>query len=267
MPDTQTDCDIRWSYVDLHSHLLPGVDDGCLTLDDSLQVASRAVEWGCRQLWCTPHMGLIRYPDNTPTIVARRVEQLQRELDERGVELRIGAAGEFRLTGESIAWWERHGVPTLGNSRVVLVDTWATEWEPSFDRALDWLQQRDYEPLLAHPERMRIESESWVPLIERLLRRGIRLQGNFKSFGDADRPEVRERAWLLIGNRAYDVLAGDLHGPASLMARAIGMAELERRVEPERLRRLVLERPIEIVEGGGTLPNGEHLAAGEDARR
>ena len=238
-----------WCYVELHAHLLPGVDDGCVTLDESLRVAEQVAAWGCEALVCTPHMGVARYPENTPRFVAQQVARLQSELDERQIPLHLTASGEFRLTSAAIAWWQEHGVPTLGASRTVLVDTWATTWEPEFDEAIEWLFEAGYRPLLAHPERMRLDIDEWQPLIERLLDRGVRLQGNFKSFGLGDQDAVRVRAWDLLRRDAYHVLAGDLHGLASLAVRVDGLSALALEIEPARLRKLIHERPRSILAG------------------
>ena len=237
------------AYVDLHSHLLPGVDDGCATLEESVAVARRAVELGCRAMVCTPHVGTDRYAANTPEEIERAVERLRDYLREAGVRLEILASGEFRLSERSIEWFETHGVPTLGRSNVVLIDTWAQAWEQEYDDAIEWLFEQGYQPLLAHPERMLIATEQWSGLIERLEQRGVWLQGNFKSFAQIDAARVQERAWQLLSANRYTVLASDTHAFQSIAPRAEGLATIRQRLDSPNVERLVLTGPDRILRG------------------
>lgn len=238
-------------YIDLHSHLLPGVDDGCEELSESVAVARESVALGCRTMVCTPHIGTDRYLGNTPVRIAQWVDQLQQVLDDAGIELRLIPCGEFRLSESAIAWFEEHGVPTLGKSNVVLIDTWARAWETCYDEAIEWLFAEGYQPLLAHPERMLVPSEEWQPLVDRMLERGVWLQGNFKSFGLADTDRVQTRAWRLLERGHYTVLASDTHALPSVSARADGLSKLKRRVSAEVLQELIVKRPKEILSGAG----------------
>ena len=83
--------------IDVHSHLLPGVDDGCRELRESIACARQLVAAGYTHSFCTPHVwpGL---PENRRTNIVYWTERLQRELDAAGVPLRLVPGGEINLT-------------------------------------------------------------------------------------------------------------------------------------------------------------------------
>lgn len=86
--------------IDLHCHILPGIDDGPQTMAESIEMAEKAVSDGITQLVCTPHY-TVRYP-NTRQLVVPKVQQLQRELDKRMIPLSLHSGQEVHLTGELI---------------------------------------------------------------------------------------------------------------------------------------------------------------------
>ncbi|MCH2120410.1 MAG: CpsB/CapC family capsule biosynthesis tyrosine phosphatase [Planctomycetota bacterium] len=237
-------------YYDLHSHLLPGVDDGCVDLSESLACLQALSNAGCQAVACTPHMGLPRYRQNTPRNLDLRVAALKQSVLDSGIEIEIYGGGEFRLVKDSIEWWKEFTVPVLGESRFVLFDTWERQWHAFLDRSLDWLLAQNYVPILAHPERMLLGDSEWEAKITELLGRGILLQGNFKSFADDSRPEVKARAGQLLDRGVYYILASDSHGPTSLDSRWQGFDELKQNLTQESLKTLLWDRPRKILMGG-----------------
>ena len=83
--------------IDLHSHILPGVDDGAQTLEDSLEMARKAISQGITHLMCTPHHNNGKY-NNPADKIIREVANLQGELDKRGLDLTLLEGQEVRLT-------------------------------------------------------------------------------------------------------------------------------------------------------------------------
>lgn len=241
--------DISFKYYDLHSHLLPGVDDGCADVSESIACLQSLERAGCHAVVCTPHMGLPHYQDNTPKQLVSRLQTLRSSASEAGLSITIHAGGEFRLIENSIPWWQTHGVPVLGRSRHVLLDTWERQWKSYLDASMDWLLSNDYIPILAHPERMLLEETEWELRLDELRNRGVLLQGNFKSFADRDRPIVKKRAENLLKKNAYHFLASDSHGPSSLPSRWRGLNVLRQTLRPEELHSLVWERPQHLLEG------------------
>ena len=105
-------------FIDLHSHLLPGIDDGCVTLEQSLACVRRLMERGFTGTACTPHIWLEQFPANVPANISRWVEELSGHLGEQGLEYRLWPGGEVRIARDTVAWFEEHGVPTLVKDRL-----------------------------------------------------------------------------------------------------------------------------------------------------
>lgn len=233
--------------IDLHSHLLPGIDDGCDDLTESLVCIRQLIAAGFAGSVCTPHVIRDSYPRNTPTAIARAVEQLAQAVSEAGLDYQLWPGGEVRLGRSMRSWLETIGVPTLGDSRWVLVDHWGAFWPPEADDHLAWLADQGYRVLLAHPERMELTFDSLDEVLARLTQRGVALQGNLNSFGGREGPRARELARRLWEAGDYLVLATDTHNPRGLVNRLQALAELEIEAPPERVAAALLDKPKTIL--------------------
>ena len=86
------------SLIDLHSHILPGVDDGAQTIEDSIEMAKKAVSQGITHLMCTPHHNNGKYSNPAQQVITR-VNQLQAVLDQEDIPLSFTRRQEVRITG------------------------------------------------------------------------------------------------------------------------------------------------------------------------
>ncbi len=237
--------------IDLHCHLVPGVDDGCQTVEQSLACIRQWRAAGYLGSVCTPHMGSGWYPENTPDYIAPRVEQLQEHLDDAGIDYQLWCSGEVRLGEHIVSWLREHGVPTLGASRWVLVDFFGRQWPSCCDDGIDFLLDHGYEVLLAHPERLNLPEREWSETMECLARRGVRFQGNLNCVGGGEGPIAQDRALRWLSEERYFVLASDTHGPDSVAGRMQGLKTAVEHVGADYVTQLVSSRPRAIVEAGG----------------
>lgn len=236
--------------IDLHSHLVPGVDDGCRSLDESLCCIRRLVEHGFIGTVCTPHHGPDWFPENTPAEITRAVSELDEQLRELGVEYRIWAGGELRISENTLSWIKDVGVRTLGPGRCVLVDYWGPSWPRFADDVCHYLIGQGYLPVLAHPERMGMPEDELVAVVECLMHMGIRLQGNLNSMSGGEGGEAQRQFRRLLREDRYYLVAMDMHRPNTLESRLEGLALVEAEVGGEGLATLVEERPREILAYG-----------------
>jgi protein-tyrosine phosphatase len=234
--------------LDLHCHLLPGVDDGCQTVEQSLECVRRWRAAGYLGSVCTPHMGSEWYPENTPPRVAEGVKALQRRIDGAGLEYRLWAGGEVRLSETVTAWLREWGVPTLGESRWALVDYFGREWPPFCDRGIDYLLDHGYEVLLAHPERLGLPERQWHEVMESLAARGVHFQGNLNCVSGGEGPVAQDRALRWLHEGRYWVLASDTHGPDSVPGRLLGAKTAEHQIGAEPAAELLSTRPRAMLE-------------------
>jgi len=232
--------------IDLHSHLIPGIDDGCQSLDESLACVDTLSEEGFVATMCTPHLWPELFPANVPENIERWTQQLQADLAETGRSYTVWPGAEIRLFDGIIDWFQQHGVPTLAGTPYVLMDFWNPVWPNWVDEAADWLLEQGYRPILAHPER----TTDQYRLLERLrsLReRGVLLQGNCRPFMGCEGREPEHNMRQLLAEQAYDFIALDMHGPDSLPDRLEGLAQLRQELGPAELDRLTCEAPRQLL--------------------
>jgi protein-tyrosine phosphatase len=234
--------------IDLHSHLLPGIDDGCRTLEESLDCVRTLLDHGFVGTTCTPHMGMSAFPENSPANIAGKVAALQEQLRQAGLNYPLWAGGELRLADDTFAWLSEHGIPTLGPGRHVLIDYWGRRWPAYADRVVEHLLEQGYHPILAHPERMDLEDQEWDTVLAGLQQRGVWLQGNLKCLAGREGPRVGLRALRLLRESSYSLLATDMHGTPDLVDRLAGLRVVEHEVGQAKLRELLVDGPRQVFQ-------------------
>lgn len=235
--------------IDLHCHILPALDDGSLDLSDSVAMARVAERDGIEVVCATPH---IRF-DHDVRIgeLARRVGQLQQELDERGVGVRVAQGGEVsQLAADDLSDGELREVSLGGNGWILLEPApgpLAGELAPQVRR----LAARGFQILLAHPER-----HAGADLEERLVElvdAGCLLQWTADFVARADPADPDALVLRLARDGLVHVLASDAH--SSHGGRAVrlsdGLARLREVCSAEQAR--WIERAPEAILRGGTV--------------
>jgi len=223
------------------------MDDGCQTLEESVSCVRSLVEHGFIGTVCTPHMGMGTFPLNIPADVFGRVASLQERLLAAGIGYRLWSGGELRIGGHTLSWLRENGVPTLGASRVVLVDYWGSSWSDYADGVVNYLLEQEYQLVLAHPERMNFKDDVWDAVLRQLEGRGIWLQGNLRCLAGGEGPRIQERALRLLRDGRYRILTTDMHGPEDLPDRLIGLSVVEKVVGQRGLCELLGQNVQEIV--------------------
>jgi protein-tyrosine phosphatase len=232
--------------VEVHAHLLPGVDDGCRTVEEAVECARVLVGAGYTDAVCTPHV-LPMYPWNTVEGIGRGVAELQRRLEEEGVRLRVWPGGELTLAsgGSPTMIAKREDVITYGfGGKWVLFDFWEDDprvaWgklEPAVVRLREW----GFELLCAHPERIAAVHRD-PSLIDRLEGLGVKFQLNSWCLCEAEGSVMRRLAerWLLEGR--YWVMGMDIHRVEGMGARVGGVERAVELVGAEAVGELTVER-------------------------
>ncbi len=199
--------------LDLHVHVLPGIDDGPRNLDDALKLARALVADGIEHVVATPHI----YPgvfDNTPHRIAEAFERLQTAVSAEGLALTMTWAAEVRICPEIIDWLEHRRLPLLDGSLVgpstALIELPDGQIPVGTDRLVGLMIDRGITPLIAHPERNKAVMEQ-PSRLEALRRMGCRFQltagsviGEFGSKAHATARHLLDADWA-------DVVASDAH--------------------------------------------------------
>jgi protein-tyrosine phosphatase len=231
--------------IDIHCHLLPGVDDGCATLDDTIACITRFKELGFAGSVLTPHIVPTQYPNNTPANIRLWVDHLREDLAHAGIDYQIWPGAELRASENIISWMADHGVPTLADSRCVLIDFWADKWPAYATELFEWLLNNNYQPILAHPERIKCCLDP--RRINDLIKMGVWLQGNCKAVTGTDGFHAQQFILQTLRAGLYTFLATDCHKPNSLEARLDGMQLIAVEHGDEMVDQLMADNPRQLL--------------------
>ncbi|MCH9698321.1 MAG: capsular biosynthesis protein [Gammaproteobacteria bacterium] len=197
---------------DLHSHLLPGIDDGASTMPEAVEMARLAVLNGITHSVVTPHIHPGRYENDIRTISAvfdEFVEQLNRD----DVPLTLGMAAEVRISMEMVEMLEQHRIPFLGELdgySIILLEFPHEQIIPGSVTLVDMLINRQIRPLVAHPERNKDiirNFEAVRPLVDA----GCLLQVTAGSLEGRFGEPAQQRAIELLEHDWVYILASDAH--------------------------------------------------------
>ena len=234
--------------IDLHCHLLPGIDDGAAALEVSLEMARIAVEDGISVTACTPHI----YPglfENTGPDILRRVEALREDLEHHGVALRITSGADIQMVPELVAGLNSNAMPTLGGSRYFLFEPPHHTVPAGFAELLFNALASGYVPVITHPERLTWLDDEHYPWFQEAAWRGAWLQ--LTSGAVTGRFGRRARYWSerFLDDGLVHILATDAHEPVHrppLLSE--GRDAAVRWVGAEEAEAMVLHRPAAVLE-------------------
>ena len=125
--------------------------------------------------------------------------------------------------------------------------TGAGDWPDYGDGVIEYLLDADYQPVLAHPERMDFDDVGWHATLDRLQELGVWLQGNLRCIAGGEGPQPQRRMRGLLRDDRYHLVATDMHGPLELEGRLAGMQTIEQEAGAAGLHTLLAERPAELL--------------------
>lgn len=196
--------------VDMHSHLLPGLDDGSKTIDESLDLISSLMELGYEEFICTPHIMGDYYRNSRDTILPA-LDQLKEALVKSGKEIPVSAAAEYYIDEwfyEKVKLKEE--LLTLKDD-YLLVETSYMNKPANFRSVLFDLQSSGYKVVIAHPERY-VYLFSSFEKFEELYDLKVHFQINLNSLSGHYGKEAKDFAKKLIKNDMVDFVGTDCHG-------------------------------------------------------
>jgi protein-tyrosine phosphatase len=231
---------------DVHSHLLPGIDDGCGSIEESIKCARELVRAGYTHSFCTPHFWP-SLPHNTVAAVKQRVMDLQRQLDAAGVPLKLHPGGEMNLRPDFMDS-PIEELPTFNMAgKYAMFDLWADRIPAWFAPSVKWMQSQGMTVILAHPERMRaVQLDPGIA--DYFADIGLLLQGNLQCLGDPPRAATRQVAERYLRENRYFLLGMDLHEYSSMPVRLAGLKNAIEIAGAAVVDRLTIENPMQMVD-------------------
>ncbi|MHC5229773.1 tyrosine-protein phosphatase [Enterococcus sp. LJL99] len=196
--------------IDLHCHILPGIDDGAQTMQDSLAMAQMAVDQGITHILCTPHHNNGRYT-NPPEEVISQVATLQKALDEQGIALSLFEGQEVRISGDLLTQIQNNEIlfADLSN-RYILIEFPTAEIPLYAETVMFELLSQGKTPIIVHPERNNKFIEDPNRLIP-FLQMGVLTQLTAPSYVGIFGKKIEKTAKLMVSHNMIHMMASDAH--------------------------------------------------------
>ncbi len=195
--------------TDIHSHILPGIDDGSPDVDTSLTLISGLMKLGFRKSIATPHIIGDMYPNNAETI-SDALSRVKSAISERNIDFEIQAAAEYMLDGYFFELLQKK-IPLLTVKDNLILTEFPYSTMPNYVEEMSFNILTDgYSPILAHPERYGYAHGNYK-LYQRWMELGFKLQVNLLSLTGYYGKEVAKAARYLVKNNLVSFVATDMH--------------------------------------------------------
>jgi len=240
--------------IDLHSHILAGIDDGASSLDDSIALIRDAVKSGVTNILATPHIHFGTFDNDLP-IIQQAFSKLTTELQNQRINVTVAYAAEVRICPEILLLAKTKQLPFIGKwleSDVLLLEFPHSHILPGAEKLVDWLIKHQITPMIAHPERNRDcweFSERLRPFRERGCLFQITAASLLGDFGE----RAEKLAWQLIEDNCATIIASDMHNlkrrPCKMQAAYVAVSK---RCGEEVALQLFVTNPKQIFESNQT---------------
>lgn len=194
--------------TDIHSHLLPDIDDGVDSYEEAVAIIRKFRELGYTKLITTPHV-MQEFYENTPGIIREKLETLREHLAQTDIEMEIEAAAEYYLDDRLLKMLEKDE-EVLTFSGHLLFETSFISKPLYLNEFLFLAQSKQLKPVMAHPERYAFVHNE-PQLLEELADRGMLLQVNMNSLSGYYSKDVQKIARRLIEEKRVHFLGSDCH--------------------------------------------------------
>jgi len=194
--------------IDIHSHLIPGIDDGSQSMEESLTLLSSLSEIGYKKVITTPHIMLDAYKNNREIIMGG-LANVRQAAKEAGIEIEIEAAAEYYLDDGFMDLIDAGNMLTFAENHLLFETSYVAK-PIQLEEMIFSMGTAGYQPVMAHPERYRYVKD---PLAEygRFKELGVMFQVNLNSFGGHYGRQAQEQALFLSEHGMIDLLGSDTH--------------------------------------------------------
>ena len=194
---------------DIHSHLIPGIDDGSPDMETTLILLDKFIELGYKKVITTPHV-MSDYYKNTPDIILNGLDKVQNEIHKKNLKIEIEAAAEYNLEPYFEQLLKDNNVLSFGKEKYLLFELSFFDEPPRLSEVIWEIREKGYCPVLAHVERYAYWHQNYDK-VEEMINRGVKLQLNIGSITGAYGPDVKRVAEKMINDKIIDFIGSDCH--------------------------------------------------------
>ena len=200
--------------IDIHCHIIPGVDDGSKDLNSSVRMAKEASKLGYTGIFATPHY--IAYDlETSKEDLEKRLIILNKVIKDNNIDIELYSGNEVYISSDIVEQIENDKVYTLGNSKYVLIELPMFGKLNNVEAIIDELIYKGYIPIIAHPERYEFVSKDQQELID-LKNIGVLFQINIGSIVGVYGKEAQKRVVKLLKNDMVHFIATDSHNSKTI---------------------------------------------------
>lgn len=208
--------DLLKGFTDIHNHILPGIDDGAQTVEDSKRLLKSFGEFGVQNFIATPHI-MHNYHDNSPETIKMALAHLKNELSQDGLDhINIEASAEHMIDDNFESILSKKQVLPLGKHHL-LVEMSYLQPPINFDTAIEAVVNNRFFPVLAHPERYSF-LHSRMRRYSEFKQQGVQFQLNMLSLDNYYGKEVSKIGIKLLEEGMIDFIGSDVHNINQLTA-------------------------------------------------
>lgn len=198
--------DFLKGFTDYHCHLLPGVDDGSKTIEESITILKQYEKLGIKEVWLTPHV-MVDMP-NTTDDLKQRFEKFQKTVREENINIELHLAAEYMMDEGFDERLKNKDLLTHTFHNQILVETSYVSPPMNLEGVLSSIMSAGYFPLLAHPERYIYMNDK---MYYRLHEMGVRFQLNLGSLSGGYGKDVKKKAIKMLKKNWYFCCGTDCH--------------------------------------------------------
>lgn len=232
-------------YIDLHNHILPGLDDGPRTLNEAVMLAKAMVAAGYSTVVATPH-SFEGQP--APALIAERLAELQEELKRQSIALTLLPGSEPHIEPDLLTLLEEKAIQTLNNTSYLLIELPFSQPLPLYTEELFFqLTVKGYQPIIPHPERVEVLQKD-PNLIHLLHQAGALFQLTWGALTGWLGQEAFKTAHYIISGGLAHLFATDAHNAASrLLTVEKAASTLDQLTAPGRAKQMLTTQPHRII--------------------
>lgn len=232
--------------IDIHSHILPGIDDGARTIDESIDVVQELASQGVTGIVATPHYITDTYFTSSKRDNEVLIGKLRQALLDAGVKMEIWLGNEIFIDRDIIELLRKNIVSSLAGGNYVLVEFSLNEEYPNYVDILGDLTEKGYKVILAHPERYVLTQQNY-DVLEELCDLGVLLQCNVGSFIGQYGKAAEKLAVRLAKEDRIFALGSDIHHARGDKRITRAMKKLRKYYDAAGLERISVKNPGKIV--------------------
>ena len=235
--------------IEIHCHLLPNIDDGVTSFEESIQTISQMKQLGYEKIIITPHyIHGTKYNCNNKEKL-NLLDQLKNKLQKKEIDVELYLGNEVFIDEDLSKHLDEEQICTINNSRYLFIELPRNDQIVKLNDIIFGLKNKNITPILAHPERYSFIKED-VSLLEDLIHRGVLLQVNFESINGKYGKEAKKVAQYIFKNNLASFIGGDVHHENSLFFKDYEKTKKKiiKIIKEEKWNELINENPQKVIE-------------------